>query len=163
MSRAGDLVKGFRTRTVPRERTALAIWFWEIDRVLLSLIVALMAIGLVAVAAASPVAAIDRSTAQIAVNPLIYFYRQIFFVLLGLPIMLVISMLPRPRLRSPPGPQRTAAPASTGSWVVLPSPTIWTSACRISAMSPMPIRSVKRGICSPTCCAALWRWTIARC
>ncbi|KFL48574.1 cell division protein FtsW [Sphingobium sp. ba1] len=99
MSRAGDLVKGFRTRTVPRERTALAIWFWEIDRVLLSLIVALMAIGLVAVAAASPVAAIDRSTAQIAVNPLIYFYRQLFFVLLGLPIMLVISMLPRPQAR----------------------------------------------------------------
>lgn len=99
MSRAGDLVKGFRTRTVPRERTALAIWFWEIDRVLLSLIVALMAIGLVAVAAASPVAAIDRSTAQIAVNPLVYFYRQLFFVLLGLPIMLVISMLPRPQAR----------------------------------------------------------------
>ena len=99
MSRAGDLVKGFRTRTVPRERTALAIWFWEIDRVLLSLIVALMAIGLVAVAAASPVAAIDRSTAQIAVNPLLYFYRQLFFVLLGLPFMLVISMLPRPQAR----------------------------------------------------------------
>ena len=99
MSRAGELVKGFRTRTVPRERTALAIWFWEIDRVLLSLIVALMAIGLVAVAAASPVAAIDRSTADVAVNPLIYFYRQLMWVMIGLPIMLVISMLPRPQAR----------------------------------------------------------------
>ncbi|MGE4322485.1 MAG: putative peptidoglycan glycosyltransferase FtsW [Sphingobium sp.] len=99
MSRAGDLVKGLKGRTVPRERTALAIWFWEIDRVLLSLVVALMAIGLVAVAAASPVAAIDRSTAQVAVNPLIYFYRQLIWVLIGLPTMLVISMLPRPQAR----------------------------------------------------------------
>ena len=47
MFRAGELVKGYKNRTVPRERTALAIWFWEIDRVLLSLIVALMAIFLV--------------------------------------------------------------------------------------------------------------------
>ena len=99
MSKAGELVKGFRTRTVPRERTALAIWFWEIDRVLLSLIVALMAIGLVAVAAASPVAAIDRSTADVAVNPLIYFYRQLMWVMIGLPIMLIISMLPRLQAR----------------------------------------------------------------
>lgn len=99
MFKAGELVKGFRTRTVPRERTALAIWFWEIDRVLLSLIVTLMAIGLVAVAAASPVAAIDRSTASVAVNPLIYFYRQLMWVFIGLPIMLVISMLPRPQAR----------------------------------------------------------------
>ncbi|WP_242124946.1 putative peptidoglycan glycosyltransferase FtsW [Sphingobium sp. Sx8-8] len=95
MSRAGELVREFRNRTVPRERTALAIWFWEIDRVLLSLIVALMAIGLVAVAAASPVAAIDRSTSTVSVTPLIYFYRQLMWVFIGLPIMLVISMLPR--------------------------------------------------------------------
>lgn len=99
MSRAGDLVKEFRNRTVPRERTALAIWFWEIDRVLLSLIVALMAIGLVAVAAASPVAAIDRSTSTVSVTPLIYFYRQLMWVFIGLPIMLVISMLPRTQAR----------------------------------------------------------------
>ncbi|EQB15561.1 cell division protein FtsW [Sphingobium quisquiliarum P25] len=99
MFRAGELVKGFRNRTVPRERTALAIWFWEIDRVLLSLIVALMAIGLVAVAAASPVAAIDRSTSTVSVTPLIYFYRQLMWVFIGLPIMLVISMLPRQQAR----------------------------------------------------------------
>jgi cell division protein FtsW len=99
MSRAGELVREFRNRTVPRERTALAIWFWEIDRVLLSLIVALMAIGLVAVAAASPVAAIDRSTSTVSVTPLIYFYRQLMWVFIGLPIMLVISMLPRTQAR----------------------------------------------------------------
>ncbi|MGK2910205.1 MAG: FtsW/RodA/SpoVE family cell cycle protein [Sphingobium sp.] len=97
--RPGRLVKGFGGKTVPRERTALAIWFWEIDRVLLSLIAVLIAIGLVAVAAASPVAAIDRSTSQIAVNPLIYFYRQLIWVGIGLPVMLVISMLPRTQAR----------------------------------------------------------------
>ena len=91
--------KKWNGRTVPRERTALAIWFWEIDRVLLSLIVALMAIGLVAVAAASPVGALDRSTADVAVNPLYYFYRQIMWICIGFPVMLVISMLPRTQAR----------------------------------------------------------------
>ncbi|PZU57770.1 MAG: cell division protein FtsW [Sphingobium sp.] len=93
------IAKGFGGRTVPRERTALAIWFWEIDRVLLSLIVALIAIGLVAVAAASPVAAIDRSTSTVTVTPLVYFYRQLMWVGLGLPVMLVVSMLPRTQAR----------------------------------------------------------------
>lgn len=97
--RPGRLVKGFGGRTVPRERTALAIWFWEIDRLLLSLIVVLISIGLVAVAAASPVAAIDRSTSDVTVNPLIYFYRQLMWVGIGLPVMLVISMLPRTQAR----------------------------------------------------------------
>jgi cell division protein FtsW len=93
------IVRGFGGRTVPRERTALAIWFWEIDRVLLSLIVVLMAIGLVAVAAASPVAAIDRSTSTVSVTPLVYFYRQLMWAGLGLPVMLVVSMLPRTQAR----------------------------------------------------------------
>ena len=97
--RPAKIAKGFGGRTVPRERTALAIWFWEIDRVLLSLIVALMAIGLVAVAAASPVAAIDRSTSAISVTPLVYFYRQLMWVGIGLPVMLIVSMLPRTQAR----------------------------------------------------------------
>lgn len=97
--RAGQMVRDLKSRTLPRERTALATWFWEIDRVLLSLIAVLIAIGLVAVAAASPVAAIDRSTSAIAVNPLYYFYRQLFWVALALPLMLVISMLPKEQAR----------------------------------------------------------------
>jgi cell division protein FtsW len=87
------------SRPLPRERTALAIWFWEIDRVLLGLIVVLIMIGLVAVAAASPVAAIDRSTTDVAVNPLHYFYRQLMWIALGMPCMIVISMLPRTQAR----------------------------------------------------------------
>ncbi|MBP6031058.1 MAG: cell division protein FtsW [Sphingobium sp.] len=92
-------MRDFRSRTVPRERTALAEWFWEIDRVLLSLIVVLIAIGLVAVAAASPVAAIDRSTSQVSVDPLVYFYRQLLWVGLGVPLMLGISMMQRDQAR----------------------------------------------------------------
>jgi len=86
-------------RPLPRERTALSIWFWEIDRVLLALIVILIAIGLVAVAAASPVAAIDRSTTNVAVNPLHYFYRQGMWVTGGLFVMVLVSMLPRREAR----------------------------------------------------------------
>ncbi len=87
-------------KPLPRERTALAIWFWEIDRVLLGLIVVLIAIGLVAVAAASPVGAMKlaKETGR-DVAPLYYFYRQIMWIALGLPIMFVISMLPRVQAR----------------------------------------------------------------
>lgn len=99
MFRPGQMVRDFRARTVPRERTALAIWFWEIDRLLLALIIILIAVGLVAVAAASPVAAVDRSTSDVSVEPLIYFYRQLLWVGLGVPIMLGVSMLPKEQAR----------------------------------------------------------------
>lgn len=97
--RPGQMVRDFRAKTVPRERTALATWFWEIDRLLLALIFVLIAIGLVAVAAASPVAAIDRSTAAVSVDPLIYLYRQLMWVCIGVPVMLVISMMPKDSAR----------------------------------------------------------------
>ncbi|WP_443971724.1 FtsW/RodA/SpoVE family cell cycle protein [Sphingobium sp. CR28] len=86
-------------RLLPRERTALSIWFWEIDRVLLALIAVLIAIGLLAVAAASPVAAIDRSTTNVKVDSLIYLYRQIMWIGLGIPVMVFVSMLPRDQAR----------------------------------------------------------------
>jgi cell division protein FtsW len=86
-------------KPLPRERTALAIWFWEIDRVLLGLIVVLIAIGLVAVAAASPVAASKLSSNDTSLAPLYYFYRQLMWIALGIPVMIVISMLPRLQAR----------------------------------------------------------------
>jgi cell division protein FtsW len=86
-------------KPLPRERTALAIWFWEIDRVLLGLIIVLIAIGLVAVAAASPVAAAKLSSGENTLAPLYYFYRQLMWIALGLPIMIVVSMLPRVQAR----------------------------------------------------------------
>lgn len=93
------MVRDFRTKTIPRERTAFAVWFWEIDRLLLALIIILIAIGLVAVAAASPVAAIARSTTDVDVDPLYYFYRQLFWVAVGVPMMLIVSTLPKDMAR----------------------------------------------------------------
>src|SRR3546814_2399375 len=69
-------VRPRRGVTLPRDRTPLGLWFWEIDRVLLLLISILICIGLVAVAAASPVASQKLSTNQVELDPLYYFYRQ---------------------------------------------------------------------------------------
>lgn len=95
------------TRTVKRrgprlsraDRTPLGLWFWEIDRVLLLLVSMLVAIGLVAVAAASPVAAQKLSTSTASLDPLYYFYRQLMWVIVGVPVMLGVSMLPKAQAR----------------------------------------------------------------
>ncbi|HEY0594237.1 FtsW/RodA/SpoVE family cell cycle protein, partial [Sphingopyxis sp.] len=95
------------TRTVRRrgprlsraDRTPLGLWFWEIDRVLLLLVSILVAIGLVAVAAASPVAAQKLSTSTASLDPLYYFYRQLMWVMVGVPVMLAVSMLPKAQAR----------------------------------------------------------------
>src|SRR3546814_3683442 len=59
----------------------------------------LVAIGLVAVAAASPVAAQKLSTTTVSLDPLYYFYRQLMWVMVGVPVMLGVSMLPKPQAR----------------------------------------------------------------
>ena len=76
------------------DRSALGLWFWEIDRVLLLLVTILISIGLIAVAAAAPAAAARYSGGDIVVSPLTYFWKQLFWVALGLPVMIGISMLP---------------------------------------------------------------------
>ncbi len=76
------------------DRSALGLWFWEIDRVLLLLVFVLISIGLIAVAAASPSAAQRYSGGNVIVPPLYYFWRQLGWVAVGLPVMLGISMLP---------------------------------------------------------------------
>lgn len=81
------------------DRTPLGLWFWEIDRMLLLLVSMLVAIGLVAVAAASPVAAQKLSTTTASLDPLYFFYRQLMWVFVGVPVMLAISMLPKPQAR----------------------------------------------------------------
>ncbi|MEK6638102.1 MAG: putative peptidoglycan glycosyltransferase FtsW [Pseudomonadota bacterium] len=85
-------------RTVTRlgraDRSALGLWFWEIDRVLLLLVTILISIGLIAVAAAAPAAAQRYSGGDIIVSPLAYFWKQLFWVALGLPVMIGVSMLP---------------------------------------------------------------------
>lgn len=81
------------------DRSPLSVWFWELDRVLLALIMSLIAIGLIAVAAASPVSALKHSTDKVTLDPLYYFYRQLGWVAVGIPIMLVVSMLPKEQAR----------------------------------------------------------------
>ncbi len=81
------------------DRSPLGLWFWEIDRVLLLLLTVLISVGLIAVAAASPAAAQRYSGGDIIVSPLAYFWKQLMWVAIGLPIMLVISMMPQQMLR----------------------------------------------------------------
>ncbi len=81
------------------DRSAMGRWFWEIDRVLLLLIAVLIGIGLIAVAAASPAAAVRYSGGSVRFPELYYFYRQIAWIAVGLPVMVGISMLTRERAR----------------------------------------------------------------
>lgn len=75
--------------TVPR-------WarFWDIDRVLLLLTLFLIAIGLIAVAAASPATAMRYSGEHRKFAPLYYFWRQVMWVGVSLPVLFGVSMLP---------------------------------------------------------------------
>ncbi len=79
------------------DRSPIARWFWEFDRVLLLLIAILIGIGLIAVAAASPAAAVRYSGGNVRVPELYYFYRQIAWIAVGVPVMILISMLTRER------------------------------------------------------------------
>jgi cell division protein FtsW len=74
-------------------------WFWEIDKVLLLLISVLIAIGLIAVAAASPAAAQRYSGGSVRFSELYYFWRQLAWIALGIPVMIAISMMPKDRAR----------------------------------------------------------------
>ena len=81
------------------DRSSFGMWFWEIDRVLLLLGFVLMSVGLIAVAAASPSAASRYSGGNVVVAPLNYFWRQLAWVGLGIPVMIGVSMLPRLQAR----------------------------------------------------------------
>jgi cell division protein FtsW len=70
-----------------------------LDRVLLSLMLVLIAIGLLAVAAASPAGAQRLSSSQTQLPPLYFFYRQVMWVVVGIPLMLIVSMYPREQAR----------------------------------------------------------------
>jgi cell division protein FtsW len=81
------------------DRSALGRWFWEIDRVLLFFVAVLIAIGLVAVAAASPAAGSRYSGGGVSFAPLHYFYRQLVWIMVAMPVMIGVSMMPRPMAR----------------------------------------------------------------
>ncbi|UAJ11561.1 FtsW/RodA/SpoVE family cell cycle protein [Glacieibacterium megasporae] len=76
------------------DRSTLGRWFWTIDKPLLTLVLLLIGLGVIAVAAASPVAARRYSGGNFHVDDLFYLKRQIMWVLAGVPLMLGVSMLP---------------------------------------------------------------------
>jgi len=82
-----------------RWRDALRIWWSEIDKVLLALIVTLMAVGIVAVAAASPASADQLSTATVTLDEFMFFKRHIVFQLMGLTLMIGLSFASRDQAR----------------------------------------------------------------
>ncbi|MBX9795279.1 putative peptidoglycan glycosyltransferase FtsW [Sphingomonas sp.] len=94
----GRARSGLWARVRPRggrgDRSALGMWFFDIDRVLLLLALLLIAIGLLAVAAASPASAVRYSSEKVHYAPLYYFWRQLMWVAVGVPAMIIVSMLP---------------------------------------------------------------------
>ncbi|MFM7378558.1 MAG: FtsW/RodA/SpoVE family cell cycle protein [Erythrobacter sp.] len=82
-----------------RWRDALRIWWREIDKLLLLLIGLLMAMGIVAVAAASPASADMLSTAKERVPDFMFFKRHIIFQAMGLCVMIGLSFLNRDQAR----------------------------------------------------------------
>jgi cell division protein FtsW len=81
------------------DTSAIGRWFWEIDKVLLLLIAVLIGIGLIAVAAASPAASHRYSGGNVRFSELYYFWRQLAWIAIGIPVMIGISMMPRERAR----------------------------------------------------------------
>lgn len=80
-------------------RSELVIWWREIDRVLLGLVMALVTIGAIAVAAASPASAHRLSTPAKTLGDLYFFWLHVRWLAYGLVAMFVASLLPRETAR----------------------------------------------------------------
>lgn len=80
-------------------RSELRIWWREIDRVLVFLILLLMALGTAAVAAASPASARRLSTASENLSDLHFYWLHLRWQLLGLMVMLGTSLCSREQAR----------------------------------------------------------------
>ncbi len=94
IAKSAGIKAKLRNRGGRGDRSPLGTWFWDIDRVLLLLTMSLIAIGLVAVAAASPASAVRYSGEHTHIPPLYYFWRQLMWVGVSLPILFGVSMLP---------------------------------------------------------------------
>lgn len=88
---------------LPRQRrnrrSEFAVWWREIDRVLLGLVLLLMALGTLAVAAASPASAQRLSTARVKLDDLHFFYIHLRWQFVGLMAMAFAAALPREMAR----------------------------------------------------------------
>ncbi|MBN8485190.1 MAG: cell division protein FtsW [Sphingomonadales bacterium] len=98
--RGGKVPATAQGRGLQRSRRSdFAIWWREIDRTLLFLVLTLMAIGTAAVAASSPASARRLSTATVRLDDLHFFYMHVRWQLVGLVAMIGASMLPRDMAR----------------------------------------------------------------
>jgi cell division protein FtsW len=96
--RAGERAQ--RPTQFPQGRKRqLQVWWREIDRVLLLMIGILMAVGAIAVAAASPASARRLSTSAAQLGDLHFFNLHLKWQVLGILTMLGTSMLPRELVR----------------------------------------------------------------
>jgi len=76
-------------------RELVRVWWSEIDRVLLFLIILLMAVGTAAVLAASPASADQLSTSQVTVDSFKFLKRHIVFLCAGFAGMIAVSLASR--------------------------------------------------------------------
>jgi cell division protein FtsW len=88
-----------RPRQRRTRRSDWLVWWREIDRTLLLLVLGLMAIGTLAVAASSPASARRLSTAKEKLDDLYFFWAHIRWQALGLFAMIVASRLSRDMAR----------------------------------------------------------------
>lgn len=95
----GVRVVGRANRYRRSRRSELVIWWREIDRVLLALVMLLVVIGAIAVAAASPASAHRLSTPLKTLGDLHFFWLHLRFVGVGLVAMFVASILPKETAR----------------------------------------------------------------
>lgn len=77
----------------------LKIWWREVDRVLLFLVLLLMALGTAAVAAASPASARRLSTASVQLPDLYFYWAHLRWQFVGIAVMLGASFLSRDNAR----------------------------------------------------------------
>ena len=76
------------------DQTPVGRWFWTVDKLLVTLVLVLIACGVIAVAAASPAAAQRLSGRNYHYEDVYFLKRQILWVLAGLPVLFGVSMLP---------------------------------------------------------------------
>ncbi|MEQ1497829.1 MAG: putative peptidoglycan glycosyltransferase FtsW [Novosphingobium sp.] len=92
-------IEGAALRQRSNRRGEFAIWWREIDRTLLTLVLVLMAIGTAAVAASSPASARRLSTAKTTLDDLHFFYIHLRWQSAGLLALFGASMLSRETAR----------------------------------------------------------------
>lgn len=91
----GDATFHAPVPTSPALRERVRIWWREIDKVLLVLVILLMLMGTAAVVAASPATAEQLSTAEVQLDEFMFLKRHVVFQGLGLAMMIGLSFLSR--------------------------------------------------------------------